>query len=137
MSDKFDEMVLGSQMAQSKAGEHALWKEAFALECWFMLGIGEGEDLEPMFAQYEGNTHLLAFTDGERAEAMAGSLEEKSGQRPTVLHMEVADAIEYLRALDENRDEDGQVAGAHFNNGDFAFGASLVSIIDMYGRYSS
>jgi len=132
MSDKFDEMVLGSQMAQSKAGEHALWKDAFALECWFMLGIGEGEDLEPMFAQYEGKTHLLAFTDGERAEAMAGTLEEKSGHRPTVLHMEVPDAIEYLRALDE----DGQVAGAHFNNGDFAFGASLVNIIDMFERYT-
>ena len=132
MSDKFDEMVLGSQMAQSKAGEHALWKEAFALECWFMLSIGEGEDLEPIFAQYEGKTHLLAFTDGERAEAMAKAHEQRIGRRPSVLHMEVPDAIEYLQALDEG----GQVAGVHFNNGDFAFGASLVSIIDMHGRYT-
>jgi hypothetical protein len=131
MSDKFDEMVLGSQMAQSKAGEHALWKEAFALEQWFLLGVGEGEDLEPMFGEFEDKIHLLAFTDGERAQAMASALAEKSGHQATVLHMEVADAIEYLRALDE----DGQVAGVHFNNGDFAFGASLVNIIDMHGRY--
>lgn len=128
MDTDFDSLVLGSQMAQSKAGDHVLWKAAFALEKWYLLGTGEGDDVEPVFAQHDGKTHLLAFTDSERAEAVVS---ERSGES-VVLHLEPGEAIEYLRALDE----DGQVAGVHFNNGPFAFGDSLVNIIDMYGRYT-
>jgi len=129
MDTDFDSLVLGSQMAQSKAGDHVLWKAAFALENWYLLGTGEGDDVEPVFAQHDGKTHLLAFTDAERAEAVAT---ERSAET-VVLHLEPADAIEYLRALDE----DGQVVGVHFNNGPFAFGESLVNIIDMYSRYTA
>lgn len=128
MDTDFDSLVLGSQMAQSKAGDHVLWKAAFALENWYLLGTGAGDDVEPVFAQHDGKTHLLAFTDAARAEAVAG---ERAGES-VVLHLEPGEAIEYLRALDE----DGQVAGVHFNNGPFAFGDSLVNIIDMYGRYT-
>ncbi len=131
MTIEFDSLVLGSQMGQNKSGDHALWQAAVMLEQWYMLGVGEGDDLSPMFAKHEGKTHLLAFTEEERAEAMAEETEKQTGMPAAILHMEVPDAIEYLRALDE----DGQVAGVHFNNGMFAFGDSLVNIIEAYKKY--
>lgn len=131
MTTDFDSMVLGSQMAQSKAGEHELWKAALALDNWYLLGLGEGDEIEPVFAQHDGKTHLLAFTDAERAEAAAAERESRAQTRPVVLHLEPDEAVEYLEALDA----DGQVAGVHFNNGPFAFGASLADIIDMHRRY--
>jgi hypothetical protein len=128
----FDALVLGSQMAQSKAGEHELWKAALALENWYLLGLGEGDDVEPIFAQHDGKTHLLAFTDADRAEAAADDREKNAQTRPVILHLPPEEALEYLEALDA----DGQVAGVHFNNGPFAFGASLASVIDMHRRYN-
>ncbi|RMH10400.1 MAG: hypothetical protein D6695_11480 [Planctomycetota bacterium] len=127
----FDQLVAEAQFGQSKTGEHALWKAALTLDRWYFLGAGQDDDVEPMFAQHDGKTHLLAFTDEDRAQAMAEQLEQRSGSRPAILHMDVPDAIDYLRVLDE----DGQVAGVHFNNGAHAFGESLVNIIEMSKRY--
>lgn len=131
MSTDFDALVAQAQFGQSKTGEHDLWKAALALDHWYFLGQGEGDEVEPVFAKHDGRTHLIAFTDEDRAEAAAGFQEQRTGVRPPVLHMDVPDAIDYLRVLDQ----DGQVAGVHFNNGLHAFSASLVQIIDMSKRY--
>lgn len=131
MSTDFDRLVAQARLAHSKAGEHELWKAAVNLDRWYLLGHGQADDLEPIFAQHEGRTHLLAFTDLERADAQADLLEQRTGSRPAVLHMDVPDAIDYLRTLDEA----GLVAGVHFNNGLHAFAESLVNIIEMSKRY--
>lgn len=131
MSTDFDLLVAQAQFGQSKTGEHELWKAAVTLDHWYFLGQGEGDDVEPVFAKHDGKTHLLAFTDEEHADAQAAQQEQRTGSRPVVLHMDVPDAIDYLRVLDK----DGKVAGVHFNNGLHAFAESLVNIIEMSKRY--
>lgn len=127
----FNLLVASAQFGQSKTGDHELWKAALTLEHWYFLGSGDGDEAEPIFAQHDGKTQLLAFTDEDRADAMASQHQARTGSRPVVLHMDVPDAIDYLRVLDG----DGKVAGVHFNNGQHAFGDSLVNIIQMSKRY--
>lgn len=131
MSIDFDALVTQARFGQSKTGEHDLWKAALALDHWYFLGQGEGDEVEPVFAKHDGQTHLLAFTDEDRANAMAEQTEQITGRRPSILHMDVPDAIDYFRVLDQ----DGAVAGVHFNNGQFAFAESLVHVVDMSTRY--
>jgi hypothetical protein len=130
MAVDFNVLVENARFAQSKVGEQALWKAAFELPCWYFLGVGEGDDMQPLCAVAEGHAHLLAFTDEERAQSAADARGER--EPAAVVHMEIADAIDYCRALDEAQD----VVGMFFNNGQYGFGAPLLAIIDRYKRFS-
>ncbi|MBX3322621.1 MAG: hypothetical protein KF757_06490 [Phycisphaeraceae bacterium] len=130
MAVDFDVLVENARSAQSKIGEQTLWKAAFALEQWYFLGVGEGDDLQPLCAVAEGHVHLLAFTDEDRAQAMA---DQRPDNKPaSVVHMDVQDAVDYCQALDQGE----EVAGVFFNNGDYGFGLSLASIVERYRRHA-
>lgn len=130
MEQDFDALVEASRAGQNKMGEQALWRAALTLDRWFLIGNAEGEQTEPICGMVDGHAHLIAFTDEDRAndfaKRRAASGEHSAG---SVLHMDVADAIEYLRQLDE-----AGVAGVLFNSGAYSFSQSMVRIVDMHGR---
>lgn len=129
MAVDFDVLVENARMGQSKEGEHALWRAAFGLPVWFFLGVGEGEDMQPLCAVSNGLVQLLAFTDEERADAAAAARGDK--EPAVVVHMDVPEAIEYCRQLDQSE----QVSGVFFNNGAYGFGASLLHVIERHKRF--
>ncbi|TVS06600.1 MAG: hypothetical protein EA423_05365 [Phycisphaerales bacterium] len=128
----FDTLVDATRMAHNKNAEHELWRRCLALEHWYCIGVGEGEEMQPLIAAVEGKPHLIAFTDEERAHEFGRRLAaKKGGAVPTVIHMEVDDAVDYCRVLYEYHPE---VHGVHFNDGGYAFDCLMSELIDRWGR---
>jgi hypothetical protein len=132
MDTDFNALVEASRSAVNKTGVHDLWKAAIALELWYFVANGTGDDAEPIIASYEGKPHILVFTDETRAVDFSRrrSAQHASGDAP-ILHMEPSEAIEYFHSLRE-----AGVEGALFNTGPTGFHTSLGSIIDMHTRYT-
>jgi hypothetical protein len=131
MSDDFDGLVEQSRSAVNKLGHQALWKQAMALEAWYFVGQGHGDDAEPMVASLEGRPTLLAFTEEERALDFAKRrAQTKGGNIAPILSMETADAVDYCKQL-----RDLGVDSVLFNSGAYSFESGLTGIVDMFGRY--
>jgi hypothetical protein len=129
----FDVLVEQSRSAVNKTGEQNLWKAALNLPAWYFVGMGAGDDVEPMIGTLDGKPHLMAFTDHERAERFAKHLVGKKGiQEPPVLEMTVAEAVDYCGVL-----ADHKVAGIVFNTGQYAFQAGMIRVADMFKRYTA
>lgn len=128
----FDDLVDATRMAHNKTAEHELWRRCLALEHWYCIGVGEGDEIQPLIAAVEGKPYLIAFTDEERAHEFSRRLaEKKGGDALPVIHMEVADGVEYCRVLYEDHPE---VHGVHFNDGGFAFSCLMSELIDRWGK---
>lgn len=131
MSDDFDALVEQSRSAVNKLGHQALWKAAMALDAWYFLGQGHGDDTEPMVAALEGRPTLLAFTDEDRAVDFAKRrAQAKGGSMAPILNMDIPDAVEYCKQL-----RDLGVDGVLFNSGAYSFDSGLTAVMDMFGRY--
>ena len=130
MSDAdFDALATQARMAQNKTGEQALWQAAVRLPKWYFIAHGTGADMQPLAGMCDNRPTLLAFTDETRAKAWARIRGEKSGQPAAdTIYMDVPDAIEYVSALAE----DDQIAGVMFNDGEFAFHDTPLSIIQAF-----
>ena len=71
MEPDFDALADGARSAVNKTGEHTLWKAVMALPAWYFVGDRAGDEAEPLVAAVDGEPHLLAFTDPERAGAFS------------------------------------------------------------------
>jgi hypothetical protein len=131
MDSDFDALVEQSTAAHNKTAEHALWKAALALPAWYFVSNDAGDDAEPVVGMINGRSHILAFTDEDRAADFSKRRAAQRGNEDTpVLEMDVPDAVEYFSSLRE-----AGVDSALFNSGKYAFSESLVNIIDMFKRY--
>lgn len=131
MSDDFDGLVMAAQFGQNKMAEHDLWKAAFALPAWYFVADSDGDDAQPVVGALDKKPYLIAFTDEERAQHFSADRAKKRNSQPTaVLHMEVADAIDYALTL-----RDHGVEGLLFNNGGYSFHGLSGQIEDMHKRY--
>ena len=132
MDTPVDALAEAARSVQNKVGEQNLWKAVLGLPAWYFIAKGIGADAEPMVAAVEGRPMLLAFTEEERAEAFTRHLESKKGPpRPGVLEMDVPDAVDYARQL-----EDLGVDTILFNNGEYSFSCTMTRLKDMHGRYA-
>jgi len=142
----FDALCTAAQNIQNKLGEQELWKTAVALPTWYFVARETGDEAEPVIGTLDRASHLLIFTDEERAanfarmRAMRAS-DARGSDRSTdairdgtagTLEMDVPDAIEYCRDLAK-----AGVESALFNSGEFQFHCSLIQLVDRYKRYGN
>ncbi|MBX3363910.1 MAG: hypothetical protein KF866_04015 [Phycisphaeraceae bacterium] len=131
MANDFDGLVMAAQFGQNKMAEHDLWKAAFNCGAWYFVADQTGDDAAPVVGAMDGKPYLIAFTDEERAERFSADRARKRGGEATpVLHMEVAEAIEYAVSL-----RDHGVEGMLFNNGGYSFHGLSGQIAEMHNRY--
>jgi hypothetical protein len=137
----FDALCTASLNVQNKLGELELWKQAVNLPSWYFIARGSGDDAEPVIGMFNGGSHLLAFTDEDRASNFArmralrasdarGSARSPEALSGLTLEMDVPDAVEYCRDLIKSG-----VESALFNSGEFQFHCSLIELVDRYKRY--
>lgn len=137
----FDALCTASLNVQNKLGEQDLWKKAINLPTWYFVARGSGDDAEPVIGTLGGGSHLLAFTDEERAanfariRAMRASDVRGGARSPEALggltlEMDVPDAVEYCHDLAK-----AGVESVLFNSGEFQFHCSLIQLVDRFKRY--
>jgi hypothetical protein len=140
----FDALCTAAHNLQNKLGEQELWKVALNLPTWYFIARGTGDDAEPVIGTLNRASHLLVFTDEERAadfarmRAMRASDARGSDRSPEAiraetagtLEMDVPDAIAYCRDLAK-----AGVESALFNSGEFQFHCSLIELVDRFKRY--
>ncbi|CAG0976482.1 hypothetical protein PHYC_01530 [Phycisphaerales bacterium] len=141
MEQDFDALVEASQVATNKTGEQNLWRATMALEAWYFVARGAGDDAEPLIGSLEGKSALLIFTDEERAAAFAkrrnmrqsdvrGAARDAASMEGEVLHMDLPDALVYCEDLSK-----AGVEWALFNSGGYAFQCALIDVKDKAERY--
>ena len=127
MNPDIDALAVAARNIVNKVGEQALWEAVVALEQWYFVGVGEGEDLMPMVAMFDGRPQLIAFTDEERASEFASASGTRKGRGPLpVLNMEPLEAVEYLVELKD------VVHGIGFNPGETGFSAEPMRLRQMF-----
>lgn len=141
MQHDIDALVELSRSGINKSGEHDLWRAAMALETWWFVARGEGEEAEPLIATVDGKAALVIFTDEGKAAAFAkaremrrsdprGSNRDPDAMQGLVLTMDVPDALAYCEDLAKEG-----VEWALFNSGMFAFQCPMLEMQDRFRRF--
>ncbi|GMA31554.1 hypothetical protein [Litorihabitans aurantiacus] len=83
-------------MAGETSDHLAAWRDAFALEQWFVIARGWGDQVTPYAVETDGQGVITIFTTPERAQAFglaSGLSEQEAG---TLVALPRAAAVEYL-----------------------------------------
>jgi len=128
VENDFVQLVEAARMAQAKSVD--MWKAALSLPTWFFVGDPQGDYANPVVGVFDGQPHLLAFTDEEQAQAMAlrrASRQNAAAAPAPVLRMTPVEAMARCKKLSHQG-----VKGILFNTGPSAFHTSLARLFEMH-----